>query len=76
MCVGAYTPLYFPVLEYHYFSQGRATSGILSSLSLLYILDIITVDAGCFFFKHVHLHVLLNQQETFTGSKHGQCSYE
>ena len=32
MCVGTQTPLYCPALECHYFLQGCATSGILSSL--------------------------------------------
>ena len=48
MCTGAHTSLYCPVLEHNYFSQGYATSEILSHLSLLYTLDAI------YLYMHAH----------------------
>ena len=56
MCIGAHTSLYCPVLEYNYFSQGCATSEILSLLSLLYTLgteqDNSRVHSSC---KHAYV---------------------
>ena len=48
MCVGIHTPLYCPVLEGHYFLQGYATSGILSSLvSLIYYILLVRQNITC-----------------------------